>query len=322
METEVKPTTIGVLVMRVQVPDLTEGHRYIINQVLEHHKKVIIFLGIAPAKITHNNPLDFFTRKSMLSESYPYDKYPNLTILPIKDTGNDVTWSENLDGKIEEIGDTGSVTLYGSRDGFIPHYLGKLPVVPLKETKSLSGSEVRKLGSDDAKRGAGFRYGAIYTAFNRYPITYPTVDAAILRIDKGENQILLARKKNDEKNKWRFIGGFIDANRDASAEDAVRREVGEEVPNVAVGDIKYVGTSAIDDWRYRNEVDSIMTTLFVMNYQWGDIKAADDIDETKWFNLEDVLNHQEGYVIVDEHAVLVKLLKAYLNGEQKKGEQS
>jgi bifunctional NMN adenylyltransferase/nudix hydrolase len=320
METEVKKSTIGVLVMRAQVHNLTDGHKGIIGQVLKHHKKTLIFLGVSPAKLTQNNPLDFFTRKAMFDETYPADEFKNLQVIAIKDTGNDETWSKNLDERIDDIGDTGSVTLYGSRDGFTPHYFGNFPVIELKETKSISGSEVRKMVGDEVKSDPNFRLGIIYATRNRYPITYPTVDAAIWREEHGVMQLLMARKKNDEKNKWRFVGGFIDANRDASADDAVKREVREEVPNITVGEPEYIGTTAIDDWRYRNEVDSIMTTFFLMQYQWGSIEAADDIEETKWFDADEILDHQEGYVVVNEHDVLTKLLKAYLNKAQKKGE--
>ena len=51
--------TIGALVGLFQVHELHEAHHYVINQVVENHKKVILFLGVPKVVGTKNNPLDF-----------------------------------------------------------------------------------------------------------------------------------------------------------------------------------------------------------------------------------------------------------------------
>jgi bifunctional NMN adenylyltransferase/nudix hydrolase len=307
-----KPTDCGVIVGRFQVPYLHEGHKELIDAILARHKKVAIFLGITPTKNTTRNPLDFATRKAMIQSAYP-----GVIILPINDVGNDRAWSEILDHKIREVFHTETVTLYGSRDGFIPAYVGKFPKAELQETKKISGSEIRSWIKDDVRNSEDFRRGVIYASFNKYPITYTTVDAAIMD-DHGN--VLLARKKHDEAGKYRFIGGFVNKNQDDSLEEAVKREVMEETNSLAVSEPVYIGSAKIDDWRYKNEEDGIMTTFFAMQYMFGRPEASDDIDEVKWFNIEKLVE-TEGYQLVKEHRVLLNLLKAHLEKRaQKKGE--
>jgi bifunctional NMN adenylyltransferase/nudix hydrolase len=312
MDTVVKKTDIGVVIGRFQVHELHDGHHDLIKTVMQHHDKVVILLGVSPAKSTKNNPLDFKSRELMLHESYP-----DLTILPIYDVHNDEEWSRDLDKKIREVFSIGSVTLYGSRDGFIPFYRGNFPTVELEARYKVSGSEIRKSLSHKLIADKGFRHGIIYASHDKYPTSYTTVDAAIL---DGKGQVLLGRKKNDLKGKWRFVGGFVDINLDANLEEAVKREVMEETGSLGVGEPIYVGSSRIDDWRYKNEQDGIMTTLFIVPYVFGSPKASDDIDDLKWFDINKLVE-TEAYQMVEEHKVLFNLLKGHLNRAQKnKGE--
>lgn len=60
---------IGVIVGRFQVNELHPGHLELINDVTARHKRMIVFLGVAPVLVTRNNPLDFITRKEMLLQN-------------------------------------------------------------------------------------------------------------------------------------------------------------------------------------------------------------------------------------------------------------
>jgi bifunctional NMN adenylyltransferase/nudix hydrolase len=306
MDVAVKKTDIGVIVGRFQVDDLHDGHNSLIETVMAAHDKVIIFLGVSPAINSKNNPLEYKHRELMLKQAYP-----SLTILPIKDVHNDEEWSKTLDDKIREVFPIGSVTLYGSRDGFIPHYTGHFPTIELQARFKISGSEIRKSLSTKVLASKDFRHGLIAAAFCRYPISYTTVDAAILD-EKGN--VLLARKKTDAKNKWRFIGGFVDINQDANLEEAVKREVMEETNSLGVGEPKYIGSAKIDDWRYKGEQDGIMTSLFVIPFVFGSPKATDDIDDLQWFNIQKLIEN-EGFQMVEEHKVLLNLLKKHLEAK-------
>lgn len=307
MDVVVKRTEIGVIVGRFQVFELHEGHNELIDAVAERHDKVIIFIGVTSTKSTRNNPLDFKCREVMIKAVYP-----DLTIVPIKDLPNDEEWSKILDKKIREIYEIGDVTLYGSRDGFIPHYFGNFQTIQLEARHTVSGSEIRKAVSHQVISNPAFRQGIIYAAYNKFPISYTTVDAAIINGDK----LLLARKNEDPYGKWRFIGGFVDITKDESLEIAVKREVMEETGSLGVGEPTYIGSAKIHDWRYRNEQDGIMTSLFVIPYIFGGPKAEDDIDDLKWFDIEFLLNN-DGRIFIEEHKVLFTLFKAYLNRTQK-----
>jgi bifunctional NMN adenylyltransferase/nudix hydrolase len=101
------------------------------------------------------------------------------------------------------------------------------------------------------------------------------VDIAVVN-DKME--VLLARKPDEKK--WRFIGGFSDPRTPSLEEDA-KREVQEEA-GIEVEVISYLGSTMIDDWRYRGEQDKIKTALFLAKYIFGKPEGADDVAEVKW----------------------------------------
>ena len=85
MDIKKKSYTTGVIIARLQVATLHEAHKELIDTVLKEHPKVMIFLGLSPVRGSIRDPLDFQARKQMILESYPHDKYPNLSIYYIKD---------------------------------------------------------------------------------------------------------------------------------------------------------------------------------------------------------------------------------------------
>lgn len=273
---------IGVLIGRFQINELHEGHHYVIKQVTDKHKKVIIFLGVPTFIGMKKNPLDFDTRKKMVQESYP-----NAVILAIPDQSDNIKWTLELDKRIREIYPHGDVLLYGSRDSFIPHYKqgkGKFDTKELEPLGTFAGTDVRKLISEDVKNSKDFRSGVIYHAYNLYPHVLPTVDVAPLNEEK--TQVLLAKKYDDTK--WRFIGGFV-LPTDQSNELAAKRVFSKETGGGSeTGDYKYITSCQIPDWRFRGEEDKILTTLFTCQYQWGPISPSEDIMELKWHNISDI----------------------------------
>ena len=294
-----KNSEIGVIIGRFQVDQLHHGHIELINTVCSKHKKVIIFLGCSPLLTTRNNPLDFSTRQIMIQKSID----SNIVILPIKDTPNDNDWSNELDKKIREIYALGDVTLYGSRDSFINHYSGKFQTEELEEIDSISGTDIR----EEIKRSVGktdeFRAGVIWAAHNQYPKIYAAVDIAIVKKDENKKitHVLLGRKSYQDK--YRFIGGFSDPS-DNSFEMTAKRETLEET-GCEVEISNYIGSFKIDDWRYRSEVDKIITNFYEGTYIFGAAKPADDIEELKWFSLYDIKKDDDFNQIVSEHQVLL-----------------
>ena len=294
-----KSYSIGALVGRFQVHELHEAHQYVINQVVDNHKKVILFLGVPKVVGTKNNPLDFDTRKKMIQKHYP-----NIVILALPDFGDDKRWSHELDKRIKEIYRIGDVLLYGGRDSFIPHYKnggGQFDCKELSEYGTfVSGTEVRKMVSEEVKDSADFRAGVIYQSYNQYPKVHPCVDIAIF--DEKEERVLMAKRPYEDN--WRFSGGFSKPT-DSSYEQTARRKIGDDAGvNLVVSDLNYIGSVTIPDWRYQSEQDKIMSVLFKTKKGWGRIEPSDDVSELRWFNITDL----EKLNIVKEHEVLMTML--------------
>jgi len=275
-----KDYQVGVLVARFQVDKLHDQQRKIIDFVMSHHRKVIIFLGVAQTGPTKRNPLDFATRSAMIQKYYP-----TAIVLPQKDNRSDAEWSKTLDNRISEVFPNSKPLLYGSRGSFIPHYQGRHQTTELtSDFVEISGTQIRDEVSREIIESTKFRAGVIHSVYAKYASTFPTVDVCAYN---DEGQILLARKPSEEQ--YRFIGGFVDAT-DVSLERAAYREFMEEVNGSHIGGLKYVLSHKVDDWRYRSESDGIMTSLFLGRFGHGQVKASDDIVEVKWFDASEFSN--------------------------------
>jgi bifunctional NMN adenylyltransferase/nudix hydrolase len=299
-EKATKPTDVGVIVGRFQVNELHEAHIDLINSVTQKHDRVLIFLGNSIIRNTTSNPLDYRARRAMIA-----DKFPNVEIHYINDHPSDPVWSKNLDKLInEQLLPLQTVTLYGSRDSFLKSYSGKYNVCELEATTFISGTEVRRRVSNNYPPTSDYRAGMIAATAYRYPTAFQCVDIAVVN-DKKE--VLVARKPDEKK--WRFIGGFSDP-RSPSLEADAKREVSEE-SGVEVDLITYLGSTLIDDWRYRGEQDKIKTALFVAKYIYGKPEGADDIAEVKWVPIGTGLNKD---IIEPLHRVLVDMFNDKFSG--------
>ena len=294
---------VGVIVGRFQVDELHEGHIDLIQSVYDRHDKLIIVLGLAIVKATKNNPLDFEARRKMITEAFPEH---NIQIAYIQDSQSNATWSHKLDKIARTHSAPGSkIVLYGSRDSFLKHYEGKLETQELIQRSFMSGTKSRAVLSNETKSSSDFRHGVIWAVNNQYDVAYAAVDIAILSEDK--TRVLLARKP-DEKQ-FRFVGGFVDPSNDygefGALESNARREVMEET-GVEISDIRYIGSSFVDDWRYRSEKSKIMSILFTATYMFGKPTPMDDIEELAWFDIEAVDVESD---IIDVHRDMFKYLK-------------
>ena len=285
---------VGVIVARFQVPQLTEGHKDLIQQVVDGSYKTIIVLGLSPVKCTFRNPLDFESRKQMIM-----DEFPDVTVLYIKDTYSDVNWSNCLDGMIKDITNPNqNVYLYGSRDSFIKYYSGRFKCIDVEQKVFVSGTDVRKLVSKQVKASPNFRKGVIWATANKYKQCLPTVDACIWKIENNIVKVLLGKRSSEPL--YRFPGGFVPAGE--TYEDTVIREVKEET-NLEVSKPEYIKSFVIDDWRYQGEMDKITSSLFMVAYQDGIPEPGDDMDgELRWFVLDDAIMNN----VIDEHKPLMK----------------
>jgi bifunctional NMN adenylyltransferase/nudix hydrolase len=294
----------AVIIARFQTPYLHEGHKQLINQVTESHAKLIILLGVSPIMGSRKNPYDYYTREKMIKKDYP-----NVIVLPISDHPSDKTWSENIDNLLKSVFTAEQFCLYGSRDSFIPYYSGKFETVELPEHGDYNATELRKQYAEKVFDSNDFRAGILYAYYNQYTKVYPTVDIAVFRNNKTE--ILLGKKSTN--NKWRFIGGFADPE-DGSYEIAAKRELTEECGEMETSEMTYETSRKINDWRYRNEADKIITLLFSCNNINGAPAAQDDIIDLDWFKLSDLPQLMNDNLLSDEHHQLFNfIITKYLN---------
>ena len=294
---------IGAIVARFQTPYLHEGHKALINAVRQKHNQAVILLGISPVLGSRRNPLDFQTRERMIKK-----EYPDIMVLPLRDHPIDAQWSQNLDQTLTETFPGKPFLLYGGRDSFIPFYSGKFDVNEIEMVGSHSATILRDQISDRVLDSEEFRTGVIYAYSNTYHKVYPTVDIAVFRNNKTE--ILLGKKTID--NKWRLLGGFSDPT-DDNYEQAARREMVEECGEIDSTPMQYEGSFRVADWRYKNETDKIITTLFSTDFVSGEPKGSDDIAEVKWFSLAEVNEMMLVKLTASEHfPQLSVLIKKYL----------
>ena len=65
----------------------------------------------------------------------------------------------------------------------------------------------------------------------------------------------------------------------------------------------YEKSFRVNDWRYRNEDDKIITTLFTTEYVGGDPVGSDDIAEVKWFPLKQLSELMAADMTAKEHNI-------------------
>ena len=294
----------AVMIARFQSPYLHEGHVDLIDRIRQKHNKLVVVLGISPVKGARKNPYDYHTRERMLKQ-----RYPEIVVLPLRDHPSNAVWSANLDDLLEDSFPAETFMLYGSRDSFIPAYSGRHTTEELPEQVSISATEIRAKYADKVFDSEDFRAGILYALHNQYPRVFPTVDIAVLRNNRTE--ILLGQKHRE--NQWRLVGGFVDPT-DESALEAAKRELAEEVGPIEVGTWQYETTMRVDDWRYRHEADSVMTTLFTCTHQFGAPTAQDDLAGANWFSLHEIAGMIARKEVVASH---IPLLNYLLNVYQK-----
>lgn len=293
----------GVIVGRFQVNDLHDGHMELFRQVRARHKTVVVFVGVHPAGLTVDHPLDFPTRKAMIQA-----KFPEFIVLPLRDTHDDQSWSDQLDYALSGVADFGDITLYGGRDSFVPHYSGRFKPVELAlpiETQRVSGTDIRNAISNQVVESPEFRAGMIYAAAHLWPVLLPCVDIAIFNSDYTE--VLLGKRASESK--YRFVGGHAE-KRHGSYEYGARCEVLEEA-GLDANKMEYVGSAVIPDWRYNTPDRGVMTAFFATTTMSMGARAGDDIDEVRWFSMEKITTND----VVDTHANLLMMLKDWHKGK-------
>ncbi len=311
-------SNIAIIVDSFQTVELPWHRSSEIDMILKASgaDKLVFAILNSPITGTAVNPFSVHIRTEMLKE-YQFISY-EVEYISIDDHPSDEEWSENFDIKISAIAEpvlkdeSSSIKIYGTDQGFTDRYAGifdsLIETFTLKPDKIKTKQESIEYIEEQRYFGSeAFRAGIKYNALKKYPTSYNTVDIAIMSQDG--TKILLGRKPNETL--FRFIGGFVDPGDNYQLigvdEDNARREVMEEC-SIEVQDFTSVTSMYIDDWRYRNEEDSIKTNLLrtVIAKDQTAI-AADDIAEVKWFNF-DKLKPGE---LVETHRNLFRALKIW-----------
>lgn len=303
--------TIGVVLGRFQLPRLHAGHKTLVRKVQELHEQVIIVIAETPISFNRKNPLTGKLRKALLEAEYKEQvSKGTIQVVVLKNNESDEIWSVNFDQLLNDTApDAGGFVIYGARDNSLKHYSGRYFTKQIDLELPTSATKVREKVAQVFPKGKralqNFAAGVIHTTAHIFPVSYTTMDLAVIREDQGNIQTLLCYKKQYQK--WFFCGGFIDPT-DETILDAVKREKAEELGiNLEVGDYKFIGDYKINDWRYRGTEHGIRTMFHVGTYMWGEAKASDDIDDVEWFDLN---RAQE--IIADEHKPLIAALKKHL----------
>lgn len=270
--------TVGVIKGRFQTYEPHKGHCYTIHEVRKRHQDVLIILGTTYDS-TDRDPLPFVLRKMMLE-----GMFPGVTI--IEDPSSPRSYknrSRELDELIESSYPGRDAVIYGARDSIVHTYRGKFRVALTRTVFAGSATEMREnipyLNSTD------FRKGYIRGVVDRKPVFYPAIDVAVVHGNTGD---VLMIGLTEEGRKLRFPGVFFNPEVDDSYEDAAMRCVAKEVPGIGVGSPIIIGSTKIDDWRYRKTRNGVVTLLTKASWNGGEPRPGKGIARVKWVEWENV----------------------------------
>lgn len=299
---------VGVIVARFQIPELHDGHKWLVEQVASRHHKVLLILGVHGGVRTKKDPLTFRERKAMVEQTFP--NMPRLTIKSLDDHPfSHEIWSKQLDQLIGvEYPGYGAV-IYGARDSIADPackypYKGSFETELLDSPFTMSGTELRRAVEFPHTRDA--RAAIIWDQEHRYSYIYSTSDLAIW--DRKTDRLLMTGKYT-HSGRLAFMGGHVE-KADHDAGTTAIRERGEEILGIMIGPITLLGNRTVDDPRYRGTGDGVLTNFYVAEYLGGEPVAGDDVDYVKWLNPEDFNTE-----VVPWHQELGNMFIEYRNKE-------
>jgi len=168
-----KSFEVGVVVGRFQIDALHAGHMYLLNFVNSNHNRMLVLLGVRPAEASDTHPLTFEDRQMLIKENFP-----NATVLPVTDVGNDTVWSARVDALIQSVyGYQVDAVFYAGRNSFAPHYTGKFSVETHEfGVDAIEGRTFRDEIKNRTLSSAEARAGAIKAVMNQGHRTTMMVD--------------------------------------------------------------------------------------------------------------------------------------------------
>lgn len=153
--------------------------------------------------------------------------------------------------------------------------------------------------------------------FIPYPVSISTVDVLPISFDENMDHMYILLGRKEGFTTFQLIGGFRDPKE--TSEEAASRELREEglakelheefkekLPPQA---FKYIKSIFVDDKRYKNSCHKITTSLFFVGVQPEDKEKfthGDDIEETRWFDYQELISGEWEKTIRDVHQNLFR----------------
>jgi len=106
----------------------------------------------------------------------------------------------------------------------------------------------------------------------------------VAAIVKKDDKYLLGMKPDNTPpypNTWHLLGGGVNLDEE-NLEEAIRREVREEA-GIELGEVRRVSFDEDYEPNKHGENTHYVFLVYEGEYKSGDLKAADDIHELKWF---------------------------------------
>ena len=312
--TETEPSEpLGVVVGRFQVPHLHAGHYQLLRQAASQSKALLVLVGdragMAP---TPSNPIPAELRVSHVTEVLDgiVEALPepiNFKVAVIRDYPSDHDWSDNVDAHIEDAFPGMAPVMYHSRDSFREYYHGKYQTfIEINEVGTQSGTSYRSTlcsagpaGSFDLhsttikhidKRATyelGLRNGYILAANAAFPTAFGVVD---MIIQDAKTNRFVGIKKNDFLS-LHLPGGFCDPTSFSNEEDASRETLEEVGLVIDESSWVYMGSTNINDWRYRGEKHQIRSNIYfaIVDSDTQTLEAGDDAVSVDWYTRDQML---------------------------------
>jgi len=309
---------LGVLIGRFQVPEMHEGHRYIVKRMQEQCDQVLVLFGSANRTRSVKNP---FTYRERVTAGK--NLFPNVIMAPLNDyLYNDSQWMADVAATIEIIRTKVSynfqkpveVVLYGHhKDG--NDYLNWFPqyeYVNINSDIDISGTEVRNsfahLLPDNVQ--ADMRYFAKEReTFKDYPyhdsLNICCGDAVVECLG---HILLIKRKFTPGAGNWALPGGHKNTNETflQCALRELKEETNLRIPEqVLLGSIK--STRIFDSPKRSSGIPKLTLAVHMVVKPDPDgslprANGSDDAAETRWVPIADVLNQ---YRLHDDHGDII-----------------
>lgn len=300
---------------------LHDAHVETIKQALANSKKVIIFIGSAYKPRTYKNPFYEGERFDMITQTlsslgYIYNKDYNIFTIPdyIHD---DAEWYKLVNDYVRGITcETDRIAIIGHKKDQTSYYLDHFPDYELIEMplwQNLNSKDIRELyfkknfnlnfisavvpesvqtflkefaHSEEfntiiREREYEENYKKLFSTLP-YPPIFLTADAVVFCNDQV---LLIERDKEPGKGLLALPGGFVDADTDATIEDAMLRELKEET-GLVLNPLNVAEVAAFDAIG-RSSRGRIITHAYFFNLkgELPDVKGASDARTADWYPL-------------------------------------